>query len=224
MFSRHMQNKYFPLALLLLTIFSCKKQEKTDLSKLNLNEPIEALIGYQDKKSIGTDNVEYPYALLLEAGDTTRFTFEGIELNDEVIFQIPAKIEIDSNATGGHYESQNYENKVQLDSILNHYHAENKIYGYKIPIKSDQIKNDIKNALTKKYGPGVKNPNTDHGLYWNVKKENKYIFFAPDYDKLIVLNSTDLSKTCYWDSMNGMIDLGNCNKEQYVQELTGKSK
>jgi hypothetical protein len=222
MFTRHMRNKYFQLAILLLSICSCKKQEKVDLSKLNLNDPIEALVGYQDKKSIGTDNVEYPYALLLEAQDTTRFTFEGIELNGEVIFQIPAKIENDSTAGGGHYESQNYNSKEQLDKILKHYHAENKIYGYRIPIRSDQIKNDLKNVLIKKYGPGTKNPNTDHGLYWNIKKDHKYIFFAPDYDRLIVLNNSGLSKTCYWDLMNGVIDFGNCNKEQYVQELTGK--
>ncbi|WDF56171.1 hypothetical protein [Mucilaginibacter sp. KACC 22063] len=48
---------------------------------------------------------------------------------------------------------------------------------------------------------------------------HRYIFFAPDYDMLIVMDNAHLSKTCYWDSMNGIIDFGGCNIEEYKKDL-----
>ena len=98
--------------------------------------------------------------------------------------------------------------------------ADNKIYGIRIEMKNQSLKSKILKKIELKYGKGTKNPNTDNGLYWNVKKENKYIFFAPDYERLIILNNTNLSKTCYWDTFNGLIDFGGCDNEKYTDELT----
>ncbi|HWW40799.1 hypothetical protein [Pedobacter sp.] len=203
---------------------SCKNEKKIDLSKLSLNEPIESLINYNDKKNIGTDNIEYPFALLLETKDSTKYTFDGMELKEGVMFQIHAKIKIDSNSTGGQFSIQDFKDKPQLEKILKAYSAEPNIYGYRIKLKTDQSKKEIKDRLVKLYGEGTKNPNSKDndyvgGLYWNLKKENKYIFFAPAYDRLIVLNSTKLSKTCYWDLANGTIDLGGCDPQKYQKEL-----
>jgi len=203
---------------------SCKNEKKIDLLKLSLNEPIESLINYNDKKNIGTDNMEYPFALLLETKDSTKYTFDGIELKEGVMFQIHAKIKIDSNSTGGQFSIQDFKDKPQLEKILKAYSAEPNIYGYRIKLKTEQSKKEIKDRLVKLYGEGTKNPNSKDndyvgGLYWNLKKENKYIFFAPAYDRLIVLNSTKLSKTCYWDLANGTIDLGGCDPQKYQKEL-----
>lgn len=212
-------------ALIFAGLFSsCKNEKKIDLLKLSLNEPIESLVNYNDKKNIGTDNMEYPFALLLETKDSTKYTFDGIELKEGVMFQIHAKIKIDSNSTGGQFSIQDFNDKPQLEKILKAYSAEPNVYGYRIKLKTDKSKKEIQDRLVKLYGEGTKNPNSKDndyvgGLYWNLKKENKYIFFAPAYDRLIVLNSAKLSKTCYWDLANGTIDLGGCDPQKYQKEL-----
>lgn len=216
-----MRNHILSVLAITMAFYACKKKEKVELNNLKLNESIDAIVGYEDAKDIGTDNIEYPFALLLEAEDSTKFTFEGIDIKDKIIFQIPAKI--DNSAAqqegGGHFEIQDFTNKAELDKILKKYHAENHIYGFRLAIKDKEVQNKIKEALIKKYGAGIKNPNTDNGLYWNLKNEHRYVFFAPDYNRLIVLNNTNLSKTCYWDFMNGNIDFGNCDKVAYFKDL-----
>lgn len=86
-------------------------------------------------------------------------------------------------------------------------------------MKTENLKKQLLAKLESKYGKGSKNTNTDNGLYWNVKKDHRFIFFAPDYDRLIIVNNTNLSKTCYWDMMNGAIDFGGCNMNAYTKEL-----
>ena len=211
--------------LLLLAILpfmiSCNGQEKTDLFKLNLNEPVETLISENENTSkfIGTESVEYPFAILVGDADANKFSVSDIPVK-KVYFLLFSKI----NHHNINSEGQIFKTKEQLINNLNELkkqNIDNKIFGFRALISDEKSKTEIKKLLTAKYGNGTKNPNTDNGLYWNVKSENKYIFFAPDYDRLIILNSTNLSKTCYWDNMNGMIKFGNsyCDTETYFKEM-----
>ena len=214
--------------LLLLAILpfmiSCNGQEKIDLSKSTLNEPIEKIISYNDKLFIGIETVEYPFSLLVENDESKNYTFDGIDLKGQkVIFQINSeKLKTDSITRfgGGHIDLVPLKSAEDLNKNLKKFNADNKIYGIRIGIESQKLKTEILKKLQNKYGKGTKNPNTDHGLYWNIKNENKFIFFAPDYGRLIILNNTNLSKTCYWDTFNGLIDFGGCDNAKYTEELT----
>lgn len=219
--------KTIVLFTILHFIISCKGQEKTDLSKLNLNEPVEKIINFDDKLFIGIETVEYPFCLLLEVKNSEKYSFDGIDLKGQkIIFQINSeKLKTDSITRfgGGHIDLKTLKNETELNAVLVKFNAENKIYGVRIEMKNSNLKSDILKKIESKYGKGIKNPNTDNGLYWNVKKENKYIFFAPDYDRLIILNNVNLSKNCYWDTFNGLIDFGGCDNEKYTQELIKNS-
>lgn len=211
------------LAILPFMIF-CNRPEKMDLLKLNLNEPIENVINFNDNLLVGVETVEYPFCLLIEVEKSEKYSFEGIDLKGlKIIFQISSeKLKTDSISRfgGAHIDLRPIKNENELKSTLSNFNAENKIYGVRIEMKTPSLKSEILKKIELKYGKGTKNPNTDNGLYWNLKKENKYIFFAPDYDKLIILNNTNLSKTCYWDIFNGLIDFGGCDNEKYTEELT----
>lgn len=214
--------------ILLLTILpfmiSCNGQEKIDLSKSTLNESIGKIINYDDKLFIGVETVEYPFSLLIENEDCKNYTFDGIDLKGQkIIFQINSeKLKTDSITRfgGGHIDLVPLKSTGDLKEILKKYIADNKIYGVRIGIETQKLKTEILKKLQSKYGKGTKNSNTDNGLYWNIKNENKFIFFAPDYGRLIILNNTNLSKTCYWDTFNGLIDFGGCDNEKYTNELT----
>jgi len=160
---------------------------------------------------------------MIEINDGANYTFDGLDLTGQkVFFQIDSELLKTDSLTkqgGGHIDVRSFKDKNELAEILKNYQAANTIYGMRIEMKTDDFKKQILAKLESRYGKGTKNPNTDNGLYWNVAKEQKYIFFAPDYDRLIVLNSTDLSKTCYWDIMNGTIDFGGCDQEAYTNEL-----
>ena len=168
--------------LLLLTILpfmiSCNGQEKIDLSKSTLNEPIEKIISYDDKLLIGIETVEYPFSLLVENNESKNYTFDGIDLKGQkVIFQINSeKLKTDSITRfgGGHIDLVPLKSAEDLNENLKKYVADDKIYGIRIGIESQNLKTEILKKLQSKYGKGTKNPNTDHGLYWNIK--NKFIF------------------------------------------------
>lgn len=207
----------------MLFLFSCKGQVKTDLSKLTLEEPITDIIDFKDKNAIGVETIEYPYCLLIELENTSKYSFDGIDLKGQkLFFQINAEaLKTDSltKGGGGHFNFESFNNKNKLDSVLANYKADKEIYGFRILMNDKNLQKEFLKKIESRYGKGTKNPNTDHGLYWNLKKEHKYIFFAPDYDRLIVLNNTNLSKTCYWDLVNGLIDFGGCDNELYNKEL-----
>ncbi|WP_293946192.1 MULTISPECIES: hypothetical protein [unclassified Sphingobacterium] len=215
-------NKLLLLAILPL-IISCKSQEKIDIATLNLNEPIEKISSFDDRLLIGVETVEYPFSLLLEVEKSKQYSFDGIDLEGQrIIFLIDAeKLKTDSITRfgGGHIDLKQAKNTSELDEALKNYDAESKIYGVRIEMKTAGLQSNILKKLEAKYGKGTKNPNTDNGLYWNIKAQNKFIFYAPDYRRLIILNNTDLSKTCYWDIMNGLIDFGGCNNERYMADL-----
>jgi hypothetical protein len=211
---------------LLVFLVSCKKEVKVvkvDLSKLQLNEKIEKVISYNDSLYIGVETVEYPFCLLIEVDNSTKYNFDGIELkNQNIVFQINSELLKTDSITksgGSHIDLKSLRNENDLKETLKKFKAEDYIYGIRIEMDTTEQKNDILKKIERKYGKGTRNPNTDNGLYWNLKKLNKYIFYAPDYNRLIILNSTNLSKTCYWDIVNGLIDFGGCDKESYFKDL-----
>lgn len=216
--------KYFVFIFFLSIITSCQGQEKIDLSKLNLNESIEDMIDFKDKNALEVNTVEYPFCLFIEIENSGKFIFDGIDLKGQkIFFQINSeRLKTDSITKfgGGHFDMQGFKDKTELAKVLKEYKADPIIYGFRIEMKTSILKKEILKKLEIRYGKGTKNPNTDKGLYWNVKKENKYVFYAPDYDRLIILNSSNLSKTCYWDSMNGLINFGGCDNEAYTKEST----
>ncbi|WP_172283157.1 hypothetical protein [Chryseobacterium sp. LAM-KRS1] len=216
--------KYLYLVVCSILIIACKGQGKTDLSTLRLNESIEDLIDFKNKNMVEVNTVEYPFCLFIEIDNSEKFTFDGIDLKGQkVFFQINSeRLKTDSITKfgGGHFDMQGFKDKKELAAILKKQKADPTIYGFRIEMKTPALKKEILKKLESRYGKGIKNPNTDNGLYWNVKKDNRYIFYAPDYDRLIILNNTNLSKTCYWDAMNGLIDFGGCDNESYTKELT----
>nr|WP_068888130.1 hypothetical protein [Pedobacter panaciterrae] len=217
-----MITKYLFL-LITLFLFSCKGQVKTDLSKLTLKEPITDIINFKAKNTIGVETVEYPYCLFIELENASNYSFDGIDLKGQkLLFQINAEaLKTDSltKRGGGHFNFESFKDNKKLDSVLTNYKADKEIYGFRILTSDKNVQKELLKKIESRYGKGTKNPNTDNGLYWNLKKEHKYIFFAPDYDRLIVLNNTNLSKTCYWDLMNGLIDFGGCDNDLYSKEL-----
>lgn len=218
-----MTTSRYLLLLFTLSLFSCMGQVKTDLSTLTLEEPITGIIDFKDKNTIGVETVEYPYCLFVELENTSKYSYDGIDLKGQkLFFQINAEaLKTDSltKGGGGHFNFESFKDNKKLDSVLTNYKADKKIYGFRILMNDKNLQKELLKKIESRYGKGTKNPNTDHGLYWNLKKEHKYIFFAPDYDRLIVLNSTNLSKTCYWDLVNGLIDFGGCDNERYSKEL-----
>lgn len=204
-------------------MISCKTEKKVDLSTLSLTESIENIINFDNILLAGVETVEYPFCLLVEVENSEKYSYEGIDLKGQkVIFQINSeKLKTDSISRfgGAHIDLKPIKNEEELKNTLKSFNAENNIYGVRIEIKTEGLQSDILKKIESKYGKGTKNPNTEKGIYWNVKKENKYIFFAPEYDRLIILNNTNLSKTCYWDTFNGLIDFGGCDNEKYTQEL-----
>ncbi|GAA0883563.1 hypothetical protein GCM10009120_21610 [Sphingobacterium siyangense subsp. cladoniae] len=215
--------KKLSLLAILPFVISCRSQEKIDLANLNLNEPIDQISKYDDRLLIGVETVEYPFSLLLEVEKSQRYSFDGIDLaGQRIIFQINSEtLKTDSitRLGGGHIDLKQAKTASELEESLKRYAADDKIYGVRIELKTQQLKASILKKLEVKYGKGTKNPNTDNGLYWNLKPQNKFILYAPDYDRLIILNNTNLSKTCYWDIMNGLIDFGGCNNEKYMADL-----
>ncbi len=216
-------NLYLSLFVLLFAVSSCKKIEKVDLATLALNEPIHNVYATNDTVLIGVETIEYPYDLIVEVINPGKYSYGDIDLKgSRVLFLINAEsLKTDSITRfgGAHYDMTALSESNKLQDNLTKYRADTNIYGVRIEMKSPELKTALLNKLESKYGKGTKNPNTDNGQYWNVKAENKLILFAPDYDRLIIINNTHLSKTCYWDSFNGMIDLGGCDQEKYLQSL-----
>ena len=216
-------NLYISLFVILLTACSCTKVEKVDLSTLKLDEPIQAVYSTNDTALIGVETIEYPYDLILDIQSPGKYSYDGIELGENrVLFLIHAEsLKTDSITRfgGAHYDMAALTKSNTLQDNLTKYKADSSIYGVRIEMESQELKAALLDKIESKYGKGTKNPNTENGQYWNIENEDKFIFFAPDYDRLIILNNTHLSKSCYWDSFNGMIDLGGCDQEKYLQSL-----
>ena len=215
------------LTLLLLpaVLVSCKPEVKPriDLFKLNLNEKVRTLLDYDHKIRAGVNTSETLAAIVVEARPSDSYAFNGIPLDStEVIFQLNSPtFRSDTTLHDGvaQYIGTPVKSDRVLDSVIRSYRADSVIYGYRITMKTDTLKARLLKELIKLYGAGTKNPNIDNGRYWNLKDKNRLILYAPDYQRLVVLNTTNLSKTCYADNITGTLDFGGCNIKQYINEL-----
>ncbi len=216
--------KYILKILIACMAFSACQPEKTDLSKLPLTQNAAEIICFTDNNKLGVDRISIPFDVIIETWKSNAFSFGDVPLKDaNISFQIFSnKFRTDMNFRNQHaqYEVAPFTNAEELKVGLLPFQADAIIYGFQLEMKAPNLKASLLAALIKLYGKGTKNPNTDNGLYWVVPSESKYIFYAVDYDRLIVLNNTKLSKTCYYDNMNGTIDLGGCDKDAYLKELT----
>lgn len=95
---------------------SCNGQEKMDLLKLNLNEPVEALVSENENtnKFIGTESVEYPFAILVGDADANKFSVSEIPVK-KVYFLLHSKI----NHHNINSEGQIFKTRKQLINNLN---------------------------------------------------------------------------------------------------------
>jgi hypothetical protein len=215
--------KYIRNHILVLMLLASCQNPKTDLSKLPLTQKAEHVIHFSGNNKLGVERVCIPLDVVIETRKSDCYIFGNVELKEATInFQIRSnKFRTDTSLRNQYaqYDVTPFSNTEELNAMLLPFQSDGIIYGYQIEINTPALKVNLLNELIKLYGKGIKNPNTDNGLYWVIPKENKYIFFAADYDRLIVLNNTHLSKTCYWDNMNGTIDFGGCDKDAYLQGL-----
>lgn len=211
------------LTLIAVTMLSCKKKQNIDLAKLSLNEKAADIINYDENYSGGVNTVEAPFSFALEASKSTSLLFNGLKIDTAaILFQLRSdKIRKDTSLYqgGGRIDEQNISNRGALRHTLEKFDADSLIYGYRLRIKTKELQAAILKQLVTLYGPGTKNPNTDHGFYWNLKSLHRYIFFAPDYDVLIVVDNSKISKNCFWDLSTGSIDFGGCDINQYTKSL-----
>ncbi len=216
---------YFLILLPLLN--ACHQHKKTDLFSLGMNEPIDSLINFDDSVYIGVETAEYPYSLLLSVEDAKNYRFGEQNLKDQrIYFLVNSEVLKTDSITrfgGAHIDMVPQRNGQMLKKVLTNYRADNEIYGVRIEMNSQKLKESILKEIELKHGQGIKNPNTDNGLYWKVEDESKFIFYAPDYGRLIIINYRNNSEKCYWDNMNGFIDFGGCDKEAYFKELLKNS-
>jgi hypothetical protein len=217
--------KHLLILLFPVLLFSCKEQAKPriDLAKLTFKETARMLVNYDNKVRAGVNTAETLAAIIVSVKSSGSYAFNGIPLDStEVMFQLNSPtFRNDTVLHDGSAQviSTPVKNDRVLDSVIRSYKADSVIYGYRIGIKTAALKARILKELTKLYGTGTKNPNIDNGLYWNLKNQQRLILYAPDYQRLVVLNTTNLSKTCYNDNITGTLDFGGCNIKQYVEEL-----
>lgn len=132
---------------LLAVLISCKKQEKVeivDLMKLKLNEKIENIIDFNDSIYIGVETLEYPFCLLAEIDNSTKYTFDGIDLKKQTVyFQINSdllKTDSITKSGGGHIDFVPLKKKEQLTALFKKYKADDYLYGFRIEMKLQSLK------------------------------------------------------------------------------------
>ena len=217
------KNIFISLALLGTLMVACKKKTRIDLAKLSFKEKAGSIIDYNDRYAGGINTLESPLSFALQAVESSSFTFNGLPLDSvDIIFQLRSdKIRKDTSLYqgGASVNQAHIKDPGDLRRLLNKFQTDSVIYAYRVGIKTPKQQSAVLKELTKLYGPGTKNPNTDHGLYWYLKSLHHLIFFAPDYNWLIVVDNRNLSKTCFWDPSIGDIDLGGCDMAQYKANL-----
>lgn len=214
------------LLLLVSFLFSCKEKLRVDLAKLTFTEKASDIINYNDKYAGGVNTVNAPFSFALQAVRSSSFAFNGLKIDSaDIIFQLRSdKIRTDTSLyQGGAIVNQEHINdRTELKNVIAKFQSDSVIYAYRLGLKTKQVQSAILKELIKLYGPGIKNPNTDNGFYWDVKSLHRFVFYAPDYRWLIVADNTHLYKNCFWDSATGNIDFGGCDIKQYQKFLSGR--
>ncbi|SDD98010.1 hypothetical protein SAMN05216464_103229 [Mucilaginibacter pineti] len=217
------KNISISLIALATLLLSCKDKPRVDLAKLTFTEKAESVINFDDRYAGGINTVDAPLSFALQASRSSSFSFNGMNIDSaNIIFQMRSdKIRKDTSLyqSGGTADQDHVANSAELHKVLQKFRADSVIYAYRVGIKTKELQSAILKELIKLYGPGIKNPGTDNGLYWNMKSQHRFAFYAPDYRWLIVVDNTHLSKTCFWDAATGNIDFGDCDMAQYKTNL-----
>ena len=218
-----------PLGLLLfLVLLSCQKiAPAIDLLSLSMDEPLEKVV-HTGKENIliGISTMEAPNSLAVWVSDSPNYSIDGYPLDVvDVYFKIHSKVateilkkRMESGTGGASIDMKPAKTNEAIRKLLAEFKADPNVYACMIQLKDKDIP-EVGKRLIARYGKGTKNPNNDNGMYWDLKKENKFVLFAPDYSYLIIVNKTTVSKTCYYDGFNGIIDFGGCDKEQYMKDF-----
>ena len=217
------KNITISFALLCLLLFSCKEKPRVDLAKLTFTEKAENVINYDDKYFGGVNTIDAPLAFGLQASKSSSFAFNGLKIDSVYITFLLSSDKIRKDTSlyqGGATADQGaVANRGDLHKLLKKFQADSVIYGYRLGIKTEALQSAILKRLVKLYGAGTKIPNTDHGLYWNLKVQHRFVFYTPDYWDLLIVDNSHLSKNCFWDRSTGNVDLGGCNIVQYKSNL-----
>ncbi|UOE50833.1 hypothetical protein MTO98_07055 [Mucilaginibacter sp. SMC90] len=218
--------KNLSLLLICTLLLACNEKQRVDLAQLTFTEKASDVINYDDRYAGGVNNVDAPYSFALQASHSSSFSFNGLKIDSaEIIFQLRSdKIRTDTSLYQGTatVNQEHVANAPELRKLYVKFQSDSVIYAYRLGLKTKTLQSAVLKELIKLYGPGTKNPNTDNGLYWNVKARHLFVFYAPDYHWLIVANNTHLYKNCFWDSSTGNIDFGGCDIKAYQKFLTAK--
>ena len=217
------KNISISFALLCLLLFSCKEKVRVDLSKLTFTEKAENVINYDDKYFGGVNTIDAPLAFALQATRSSSFTFNGLKIDSAHITFLLRSDKIRKDTTlyqdGATADQEAVTNPADLQKLLKKFQADSVIYGYRLGIKTEALQSAVLKELIKLYGPGTKTHDTDHGLHWNLKAQHRFVFYAPDYRDLLVIDNTHLSKDCFWDPTTGNVDFGGCKIVEYKSNL-----
>jgi hypothetical protein len=217
------KNISISFALLCLLLLSCKEKARVDLAKLTFKEKAENVINYDDKYFGGVNTIDAPLAFGLQASKSSSFAFNGLKIDSAYITFLLRSDKIRKDTTlyqGGATADQGaVTNRADLHVLLKRFQADSVIYGYRLGIKTEALQSAVLKELIKLYGPGTKTLDTDHGLHWNLKAQHRFVFYAPDYRGLLVIDNTHLSKACFWDPTTGNVDFGGCDIAQYKSNL-----
>lgn len=214
--------------LLLLVLLSCQKiTPAIDLLSLSMDEPLEKVV-YAGKENIliGISTMEAPNSLAVWVSDSPNYSIDGYALDVvDVYFKIHSKVatetlkkRMEAGSGGASIDMKPAKTNETIRKLLAEFKADPNVYACMIQLKDKDLP-EVGKRLIARYGKGTKNPNSDNGIYWDLKKENKFVLFAPDYSYLTIINKTTVSKTCYYDGFNGIIDFGGCDKEQYMKDF-----
>ncbi len=220
----HIQKiRSFGVALAYFVLLSCQGKPRVDLARLTFRENAESIIQFDDRYLGGVNTVEAPLSFCLQAVRSSSFAFNGVALDGvDIVFQMRSdKIRRDTTLYqgGAMVDQERVENAAALQTVREKFGADSRIYAYRVGIKTKALQEALLRELTKLYGTGTKNPNTDRGLYWNLKAAQRFVFYEPDSRWLIVVDNTQLSKSCFWDPATGTVDFGGCDPERYQSAL-----
>jgi hypothetical protein len=217
------KNISISFTFLCLLLFSCEEKPRVDLAKLTFTEKAENVINFEDKYFGGVNTMDAPLAFGLQASKSSSFAFNGLKIDTAYITFLLRSDKIRKDTSlyqGGATADQGaVANRADLQKLLKKFQADSMIYGYRLGIKTEALQSALLKQLIKLYGPGTKTLDTDHGLHWNLKTQHRFVFYAPDYRDLLVIDNTHLSKNCFWDPATGNVDFGGCNIVQYKSNL-----
>jgi hypothetical protein len=212
------------ITLISSLFFGCQEKPTVDLAKLNLTEKATTLINYEDGYKGGVNTMDAARAFALQASHSRSFSFNGQPLDTVGIVFLMRSDQIRKDTSlyqdGATINQDPVNSEADLQRVIRKFQAAGHIFGYQLKITKEAQQDLVLKELIKLYGRATKNPNTDKGLYWNLKSKQKLVLFNPEYQNLLIINYSGLSHSCFADFSTGLIDMGGCDFKQYAAELS----